>query len=317
MDSLSKSDPLVGIWVAIWSTISSYGLFLILSENKTASKFYVYGKSLESSKKKGLFWTLYLVPKKFFGHFYLTAIISFLSSLILFILYYLPSNFRPIFMANLESCINYTCKYVKIETHDSIDTITSLLFTIILMLVQSTRRLYESYFVSVYSSSSKINLIHYAFGHLFYVLAALSTICPILYSQTASQNTLVAILDNLVTKKRAALFVLFVYASHYQHKCHKILANLRKDKWGRVITEQHYVPTGGLFEYVTCPHFLIEIILYLLIVVIQDFNVFYWNLIFLLVLSTQTLNAITEHKWYKKSYKDYPKGRTAIVPKLL
>lgn len=298
-------DPLLLSWIVIWTSISSYGLYLILSENKQASAFYVYGKSLDVTKKKGLFWSLFLVPKRWFTHFYLVAITVFVPSLITVLLYYETNTKIP------------TIPGVHIETFREVQKISSLVFTLILMIVQCSRRLHESLCISVNSTNSKINIIHYAFGHLFYILAALSTIAPILLSGTSDQYTLNDVLANLVNRRRAIGFVFFVYVSHHQHKCHIMLANLRKDKAGQVISEQHFVPSGGLFEFVSCPHFLLEILLYLIIILVQEFSSTYWNLIFLLVLSTQTINALTEHKWYKRKYKDYPKSRRAIFPKIL
>lgn len=316
MDSPNLYDPIKLFWVLLWTSISSYGLCLLKTENKTASSFYVYGKSLETNKK-GLFWRLYLLPKGYFRHFYLLSTSLFLSSLALVIAYYAPTIYKPLLVRYLDKFRELASAHLKIETVTTINAITSLLFTLILMIIQSTRRLYESLFISVYSSNSKINIIHYIFGHSFYIAAALSTICPILFSQTSSEYTLTTLSDSLVTKKRAIVFVLFVYVSHHQYKCHQILANLRKDKTGKVITEQHFVPSGGLFEFLTCPHFLLEAILYFLITVTQDFSNSYWNLICLLVASTQTINAVTEHRWYKRKYKDYPKQRKAILPGLL
>jgi 3-oxo-5-alpha-steroid 4-dehydrogenase 3 len=298
-------DPLLLSWVVIWMSISSYGLYLILSENKHAAAFYVYGKSLDVTKKKGLFWSMFLVPKRWFTHFYMLSIVIFVSSLIIVLTYYAQG-------VELTMTSSFDIQIFK-----DIHKISSLVFTLILMIVQCSRRLYESLYISVYSNNSKINVIHYAFGHVFYILAALSTIGPILFSGTSKQFTPNDILADLVNRRRAIGFVIFVYVSHHQHRCHIMLANLRKDKTGHVITEQHYVPSGGLFEFVSCPHFLLEVILYLTIILVQEFSSIYWNFIFLLVLSTQTINAITEHKWYKRKYKDYPKSRKAIFPKLL
>lgn len=311
-------DPISLVWLINWTVLGSYGLFLLLIENSKASCFYVYGKSLDSSKKKGFLWQLFLLPKRYFVHFYLSATLIFLTSLATIFIYYVPSDLSN----QLSELFAYIIKLqndhaIKLEVASSLTSITALIFTLILMLIQSTRRLYETLFISVFSEQSKINIIHYLFGHFFYAAAAASTTFPILLSNTSSKYTFTDLIDNLVTKQRALAFVLFIYASHCQHKCNKILANLRKDKTGRVITQQHYVPSGGLFEYVSCPHFLAEVVIYFLILVAQEFSISYWNLIFLLVLSTQTITAITEHRWYKRKYADYPKERKAIIPMLL
>lgn len=310
-------DPILIFWITVWTSISSYGVYLLLTGDERTSSFYVYGKSLEVNKRKGLFWRLFLVPKKYFAHFYLVSLCVFVPSLILAITYYVPAMASTRLDATISSLKMLSKDIVRIEVAQDLNQVVALVFTLILMIIQCSRRLYECLFISVFSNESRINVLHYVFGHSFYIFAALSTLCPILFSQTANKFSMNDLIDNLLNKQRAILFTLFIYASHHQHKCHLILANLRKDKTGRVITQQHFVPTAGLFEYVSCPHFLLETILYFIIIVMQNFNITYWNMIFLLVLSTQTINALTEHKWYKRKYKDYPKEKRAIFPKLL
>lgn len=310
-------DPISSIWIFLWLAIGSYGTYLSISDDKNASRFYVYGKSLDI-KKKGLFWDLFLLPKRYFLHFYMSALIMFLSSFYIIYSYYTPNHSNHDLKVLATTIKNELSKLpIKFEKATSIQSITSLTFTVILMTIQVSRRLYETIFISVYSSNSKINIIHYLFGHLFYLLAAFNNLIPIMLSETSSQISIKLLIDNLINRERSIIFVLFIYASIYQNSCHKILANLRKDKSGNVITEKHYVPSGSLFEFVTCPHFLTEVIIYLLIIIVQKFESLYWNLTFLLVLTTQTINAINEHKWYKKKYKEYPKSRKAIFPCLL
>lgn len=306
-------DPILYWWILLWLTLGSYGTYILINiEDNKAASLYVYGKSLDLKNKKWpkwgsqWFWQLFLLPKRYFKHFYMTSLLAFITC---FVVALLPFNqqFQSLFDRKL----------IKFESADSINSFTALLFTMILMIIQSARRLYETSFISVYSKDSKINIIHYLYGHVFYIMAAISTVVPILISQTSNKFTFTSLIDNLITKQRAIAFILFIYTSHQQQNCNKVLANLRKDKSGQVITDQHYVPSGGLFEYVSCPHFLTEVIIYFLILVAQEFKQAYWNLIFLLVLSTQTIKAIMEHRWYRRKYKDYSKERKAIFPRLL
>lgn len=312
-------DPISTYWFLAWASITSYGVYLLLTQDKQAAALYVYGKSLDAIKKKkqSTFWRLYLVPKRYFCHFYLFSLCLFIPSLVVVLINYSSCPANNKLQAIISSSKEFSKNLVKIEVVHDLNEVVALLFTVILMIIQCSRRLYECLFVSVYSNYSKINILHYIFGHSFYMFAAISTLSPILYSQTSDKFKIYDLVDNLLNKERAILFVLFIYTSHHQYKCHTIFAKLRKDKTGRVITEQHYVPTGGLFEYVSCPHFMLEIVLYFIIISMQHFQIYYWNMIFMLVLSTQTINAITEHRWYKTKYKDYPKERRAIVPKLL
>lgn len=311
-------DPIQTLWLTLLTILGSYGLVLQFTESKVFSEFYLYGKCLDVKKKNSLFWRIFLVPKRYFSHFYLSALLTFPTAFMLVLLYYSPSSpGHALLHGFIGDFQKLSSNRLKFKTNNSLESITVLLFTQILMAIQASRRLYETLFISVFASTSKINMIHYLYGHAFYLAAAASTVCPILLSQTSSKFVTIDLIDHLVTGRRALVFVLFIYVSHYQHRCHVILANLRKDKSGRVIAEQHYAPSGGLFEYVSCPHFLTEVIIYLLIVVVQEFSSSYWNLIFLLVLTTQVFNAMSAHKWYKRKYNDYPPDRRAIIPGLL
>ncbi len=82
------------------------------------------------------------------------------------------------------------------------------------------------------------------------------------------------------------------------------------------IEENKYViPNGGLFNYISCPNFFGELIEWLGFAIITlnlgSLSFFIWTFINLVP------RAISHHKWYKDNFKDYPKNRKAIIPKLL
>lgn len=85
------------------------------------------------------------------------------------------------------------------------------------------------------------------------------------------------------------------------------LLNLRKgDKKG------YYIPRGGLFEYISSPNLLGEIIEWL------GWALMCWclpSLAFALwTIANLIPRALDHHRWYKGKFPDYPKHRKAVIP---
>ena len=63
--------------------------------------------------------------------------------------------------------------------------------------------------------------------------------------------------------------------SYMQHSAHKSLAQLRNKKIHSKSTtnkndnntRQYFIPMGGWFNYISCPHYFAEIIIYLSLVI--------------------------------------------------
>lgn len=183
-----------------------------------------------------------------------------------------------------------------------------------LITLQCLRRFYETHFVQIFSSSSKINLSHYLVGFLHYF----GTITAILGASEGFVGNETARRPNFDTVSITDLsFVwLFLYSWFYQLQSNLILVNLRKNKSGKVVTEKHLMPSGGYFELVSAPHMLFEILMYLALFGLLRSNVtsaycFVW------VLLNQAHNALMTHKWNRETFKDYPKKRKAVIPYLL
>ncbi len=93
-------------------------------------------------------------------------------------------------------------------------------------------------------------------------------------------------------------------------KADQILLNLRKPG------ETGYkVPRGWLYEYVTCPNYLGEIIEWI------GFALATWSLAGLAFALYTAANlgprALANHRWYLEQFPDYPKNRKALIPFLL
>lgn len=135
--------------------------------------------------------------------------------------------------------------------------------------------------------------------------------------------------------------VLFLWASYHQHKCHKILADLRKtkkdppsvsslkqtvsgsepslDSVPNGTNKQKYgMPSGDWFYYVSCPHLFAEILIYIALLVCQVFSevACSWWLVVIHVTSSLYLSARQMHSWYQQKFEDYPKNRKSLFPGL-
>lgn len=88
------------------------------------------------------------------------------------------------------------------------------------------------------------------------------------------------------------------------------LIHLRKKK-----SNGYQIPRGGLFERVSCPNFLGEIVEWggyaLLCWSLPAFSFFIWTFCNLVP------RALDHHKWYKKQFAGYPDDRKAVIPYLI
>ena len=81
-------------------------------------------------------------------------------------------------------------------------------------------------------------------------------------------------------------------------------------------TDKGYViPEKGLFKYISCPNFFGEIVEWL------GFAIMTWSpaglAFFLWTFFNLVPRALSHHKWYKKTFKDYPSERKAVFPFIL
>jgi steroid 5-alpha reductase family enzyme len=76
--------------------------------------------------------------------------------------------------------------------------------------------------------------------------------------------------------------------------------------------EEYVLPEGWLFNYISCPHYLGEIIEW------GGWAVMTWSLsgfvFFIFTLANLFPRGIASHKWYKTKFSDYPVNRKAVIP---
>jgi steroid 5-alpha-reductase/3-oxo-5-alpha-steroid 4-dehydrogenase 1 len=87
-----------------------------------------------------------------------------------------------------------------------------------------------------------------------------------------------------------------------------VLLNLRTDKEDR----SYKIPRGFLYEYVTCPNYLSEVVEWLGWAIMT--NSLAGFAFFLATLANLAPRAKGHHQWYYKKFSDYPKNRKALIP---
>ncbi|ETE62774.1 putative polyprenol reductase, partial [Ophiophagus hannah] len=102
---------------------------------------------------------------------------------------------------------------------------------------------------------------------------------------------------------------MYCWASVHQHRCHVILANLRKDKSGKVSSLDHSIPFGDWFELVSSPHYFAEFLIYTSMAVTFGFYNLTWWLVVAYVFFNQAVSAVLCHEYYLNKFKHYPKFR--------
>ena len=98
-----------------------------------------------------------------------------------------------------------------------------------------------------------------------------------------------------------------------------IFINLRSDNLLISLRNRYpgtyQIPRGFLFRYVSCPNFLGEIMEWL------GFALMVWSLpalsFFVWTAANLIPRALDHHKWYLRTFSDYPHGRKALVPFLV
>lgn len=167
--------------------------------------------------------------------------------------------------------------------------------------VHVSRRLYECLHVHQFSEEATMNVLQYLLGLSFYVFVGVSIV---------SDNNSYAI----SSWSLAVGALLFVMGNRIQHQSFLILANLRSKRGGR---NKHYIPRGGFFNYISCPQYLAECIVYLSLNVLTMFKNQNLVLCFVFVLWNQGISALLTHSWYNKKFLTYPKDRFAFIPGIL
>jgi len=261
-----------------------------------------YGKTLNGPLQSKLI-RLITVPKSWFLHFYI-----FSSIYVPILLYYGVERYY--FLNPVPELVSTGLDFFCTESRSSSAHPGSVLMVLILLSIQCFRRLYECAFVNA-KSASTMNVLHYIVGFAHYFCAGTGALCD---SPHMNDRTLTERVDisSLLTVKHVVLALVFLWAWLHQFRAHVIFSELKKNR-----PNQHSIPRGDLFEYVSSPHYLCEVIIYTVFMLIVGPTHRTMLLVWLWVLVNQTVAAWMSHSWYRNKFKEYPANRKAICPYIL
>lgn len=257
-----------------------------------------YGK-IRGKRTKWTVIQLIEVPKRWFTYFYVVGVLVNGTACVLVARAYLNHHTLPAFFGQVLESITSTKEV-------STDALAASLL-IGMMFVQNVRRFLECVAVSVYSKST-MNLIHFMLGVVLY-----STFSLAVLSEAPSFSADV----NIVLRPQlnhVCGVALFAWASFHHHQAHVAFAELRKNKKGEVVNYEHAIPHGGWFEYVSCPHYFMEILIYCAFIIVGGLYHKTLLSIFFFVFSNQLVAGYFTHSWYKENFRAYPVKRKAVLP---
>nr|XP_010919154.1 polyprenol reductase 1 isoform X1 [Elaeis guineensis] len=295
--------------------------------------FAARGKTRSSSSK-------FTVPQRYFLHFYLVALVL-TTCLVLCTWFYAYGKMLPLSSESLQySTIAshltggshvFSIHKVPVASVEHKYLVWRTVFVLLLMEAQVLRRLHETLNVFNYSPSARMHIFGYLAGLFFYVMAPLSlgsSCAPEALSYAGGQ------IAQFIVKGRARMpdlevhlwellkpFIIlgwcqwigaaiFIWGSLHQLRCHAILGSLRENKGA----DEYVLPHGDWFEYVSCPHYLAEIVIYAgILVAAGGLDITVW-LLFLFVVSNLVFAAAETHRWYCHKFESYPQSRRAIIP---
>ncbi|XP_046429730.1 polyprenol reductase isoform X3 [Neodiprion fabricii] len=215
------------------------------------------------------------VPKRWFKHFYEFAAPLSTYTLLITLRFYLGVGNVPVnILQILDILFGVNRQSLVSPEHTTL--------ALVLVTIHCWKRFYETHYVSIFSNV-KINLSHYIVGFVHYV----GTIsCLIGESNGFFKGSRPIVNWNGLTYIDYSCSIIFLWATYKQLICNKILSNLRKNKKGETVTLQHKIPKGDLFEYISSPLQLSEILVYLMLtIILRNSQTFYY--IFLWVLLNQ------------------------------
>ncbi|CAH8562771.1 unnamed protein product [Schistosoma rodhaini] len=214
------------------------------------------------------------VPKRWFKYFYITGVFSTLCVLLV-----------ELFM--LSSVLNKT-----------------IISVLIMYLVHVSRRLYECEYVSIFSNS-QMSFMHFLMGNGFYLITPIS----ILLSQSnAAERSYLVI----------GLFTVHMLILQYlQDLVFRQLAALRSGNnknTGKLSEKKYYPPEGSMFHWITCPHYILEISIYLSFQLFITPKWISFSHILFFTMCNQLCCIWLNHNWYQKNFPEWTSKRAMLIP---
>ncbi|KAI3336932.1 3-oxo-5-alpha-steroid 4-dehydrogenase [Xylariaceae sp. AK1471] len=184
-------------------------------------------------------------------------------------------------------------------------TIGQVILVWFLMGLQGARRLYE-YLAVLRPSSSRMWVVHWLLGNAFYLFTSVSLwvegSASILYSDRKCPDIEFPSLKSIIASS------VFLTAWCMQYQCHRQLSGLKK----------YSFPEDGLFQYLVCPHYTCECLLYLSMAVIAAPEGQLYNqtlacaVLFVSINLGVTANGTKQ--WYSEKFGSKVQGKWKMIP---
>lgn len=267
-----------------------------------------YGKF--SSKNKTHFLANYMeVPKSWFKHFYVFASIWSTLGFVLVIQAF-------VFKLSVPSIVIHFLDIVDLKNRRTSYNATAATVAMFCMLIQCWKRYYETHFLSIFSNS-KINILYYVIGYIHYFgcIASILAEAPAPFTMFSTDHpSYFSIYD--INIRLITGVTIFLWAFRQQYLANVTLVRLRTNKERKIVTYEHKIPTGGLFDKISSPHLFCEGLMYIAIYIIL-WESRLWLLVLFWVLTNQCETAVLTHRWYQSNFEKYPKERYAFIPFIL
>lgn len=306
---LGFSSAVLSFWSEVIGGMASRGKTRpsYLDSTANALKSYLYGDA----------WS---VPKRLFLHYYLAGFFTWIFIVVFW-------------RARLSAARNHSASSQFGIDHPMTPATAAIL---LVSTVHCLRRSYECYAVHKFSTSGQMHLLFYVIGILYYIfLPAILVDLPCSACETPKR------IPTSVPPHFVGVVILFAFWAQYQqYRHHVILANLRKPtdptnpQAADTSDNSYKIPVGGWFQYVTCPHYTAEVLLYLTygVLIWADGRVplqlpdvskgvvsLSWEYRYVFTLAFVVLNlyfsALDSHRWYTLKFDEYKDlNRTVMFP---
>lgn len=263
---------------------------------------YAYGKITGGARHTGVL----SVPKRWYRHFYAAASVLATATALVLLDEYCAVSPWP---AGTSWCRRRLWYPVRRPAPSYGAAAASA--AVAMVAAQCFRRAYETHRVNVFSDTA-VGLWYYASGYAHYA----GSIATIMAEAPAVANGLSGSASGPAELTRLVAGVLtFAWAYREQWRANVALAAARKSG-SRVVTYDHCMMTGGLFDLVSSPQMFTEMVMYGAWYVVL-WGSSGWKYVVLFVWGNQLEIALISHRWYQAKFKNYPRNRKAIIPYIL
>ena len=210
-------------------------------------------------------------------------------------------NFRTVYITEYTGPIIINALLFLRIGHFNNPFIITLIF--LMTTFHYAKRVWESIFVHSFTRDTMTILALIPNCSYYWLLFGVLC-CSSLYSSSYDADV------HLIGNLRLVFVPLFFYFEYKNHQCHLVQKRLKDENKG-----ERGIPFGHGFDLVSCANYYWEFLAWLSFAIFTGHWTSFLFCIFGLVIMAQL--ALVKHKYYLKSFPNYPKNRKAIIPYIL